>query len=53
LCDKHIKAFEENLSLESGDIASWTVDTILGEEPNYNILCDLVKSLLTAIQMEL
>ncbi|GBC03636.1 hypothetical protein RclHR1_05220013 [Rhizophagus clarus] len=49
LDDRHNKAFEQNISLESGDVARWTVDDIIGEGPNYNTLCDFVRSLLSAI----
>ncbi|RGB30581.1 hypothetical protein C1646_765191 [Rhizophagus diaphanus] len=51
--EKHNEAFEQNISLESGDVVNWTVDTILGEPPTYSTLCEFVRTLLSAIQTEL
>jgi len=48
--DTHREAFKQNMSLGSGEIAKWTVDSILGDGPNRNILVEFVKAMLLLVE---
>jgi len=38
------------MSLGSGEIAKWTVDSILGDGPNRNTLVEFVKAMLLLVE---
>ncbi|RIA87972.1 hypothetical protein C1645_262147 [Glomus cerebriforme] len=48
--EAHREAFKKNSSLGSGEIASWTVDSILGENPQRSILVEFVKTMLLLVE---
>ncbi|CAJ0649630.1 8077_t:CDS:10 [Entrophospora sp. SA101] len=46
----HRNMFSKNQSLATGTIASWTVNNVLGEDPDYLIMVEFVKTMLLLVE---
>nr|CAG8593251.1 10615_t:CDS:10 [Entrophospora candida] len=46
----HRNMFSKNPSLATGTIASWTVSNVLGEDPDYLIMVEFVKTMLLLVE---
>ncbi|CAG8476570.1 5940_t:CDS:2 [Funneliformis caledonium] len=48
--EKHRQSFEQNSKIKSGQVAKWTVNDILGAEPNNLNLVEFVKTMLLLVE---